>query len=76
MKKILEIWWKKGSKVFSIINYKRAWKRVGNKPRLDLYTNGAKRKNGDTCFDCNFIIGYTIISYTNFDLQRGKKNDR
>lgn len=70
MKTIFERWWKHDTKCFSIRNYKKSWKEVGNKPRLSFHTNGAKRKNGDTCFDCSLIIGYTIISYTNFDLQK------
>ena len=71
MKEIFEKWW--GNKVFSITNYKKSWKENGNKPRLALHHNGAKRKNGDTCFDISLIVGYTVFSYTNFDLQNKTK---
>lgn len=70
MKVIFEKWWKKNTKCFSIINYKKAWKENGNKPRLCFHSNGGKNKNGDRCYDCSFIIGYTIICYTNFNLQK------
>ena len=67
MKKIIEFWWKNSTKVFQITNYRKAWKEYGNKPRLFIHSNGAKRKNGDKCFDISLIIGYTILNYTNFD---------
>jgi hypothetical protein len=69
MKKIFEHWWDNGNKVFQITNYKNAWKEVGNKPRLLLHENGGRRRNGDSCFDISLIVGYTIINYTNFNLQ-------
>lgn len=70
MKKIINIWWKHGTKNFSITNYKKAWKENGIKPKLYAHTNGGKRKNGDRCYDASLIIGYTIFNYTNFSLQR------
>lgn len=73
MKEIFEKWWARGTKVFSITNYKKAWKENGNKPRLYLHHNGAKRKNGDTCFDISLIVGYTIFNYVNWDLQNKTK---
>lgn len=73
MKVIFERWWKKGTKYFGILNYKKSWKEVGNKPRFSFHTNGAKRRNGDKCFDCSLTIGYTVITYTNFNLQGNKK---
>lgn len=69
MKKIFERWWDNGNKAFQITNYRNAWKEVGNKPRLLLHSNGAKKKNGDKCLDISLIVGYTIINYTNFNLQ-------
>ena len=68
MKCIYEKWWDNENKVFQITNYKKAWKEVGNKPMFKLTTNGANKRNGDTCLDINLVIGYTIISYTNFNL--------
>ena len=70
MKKIVEFWWQKGNKCFQITNYRKAWKENGNKPRLCIHHNSAKRSKGDTCFDISLIIGYTVINYTNFNLQR------
>lgn len=70
MKKIFEKWWDNDTKYCSIINYKLAWKAVGNKPRLHIHHNGGKRKNGDKCFDVSLIVGYVIFNYTNFDLQK------
>ena len=71
MKIIFEKWWDKNTKVFAIINYKKSWKVNGNKPRIGIHTNGAKRKNGDRCFDLTVCIRYTIFTYTNFELQKG-----
>lgn len=71
METIFEKWWKKGTKVFQITNYKKSWKEVGNKPRLCLHENGGRKKKGDNCFDISLIIGYTIFNYTNFNLQGG-----
>lgn len=70
MKKIFEFWWKNNTKVFQITNYKKAWKNNGVKPKLCIHHNGAKRKNGDKCFDISLIAGFTVFNYTNFDLQR------
>lgn len=72
MKKIFEKWWAKDTKVFSIINYKKAWKENGNKPRITIFENGGRRKNGDVCFDLHLIIGYTIFNYCNYALPRKK----
>lgn len=76
MKKIFEKWWNKNTKCFSIISFKKSWKENGNKPRIYFHHNGAKKKNGDTCFDVNLIIGYTIFNYTNFDLQKNSLKNR
>ena len=68
MKMLFEKWWDNDSKCLAIRNYKKAWKVNGNKPMLKFWTNGAKKLNPeDTCLDVNLIIGYTIISYTNFN---------
>ena len=70
MKIIYEKWWDRDTKVFSIINYKDAWKQNGNKPRLKMFENGGRRKNGDKCFDIHLIIRYTIFNYCNYDLSK------
>ncbi len=70
MKIIYEKWWDRDTKVFSVINYKDAWKQNGNKPRLKIFENGGRRKNGDKCFDIHLIIGYTIFNYCNYDLNK------
>ena len=68
MKKIFEKWWDNESKYFGILNYKKSWKENGNKPRIDFYTNGAKKRNPkDTCLDVHLIVGYTIFNYTDFN---------
>ena len=76
MKIIFERWWKNGTKYFGILNYKKYW----IKPQFSFRTNGAKKRKGDKCFDCTLTIGYTVITYTNFNLQgrrvsNGKKKD-
>ena len=72
----IDKWFSQGNKNFSIINYKNAWKEVGNKPRLEFRTNRAKKRNGDKCLDVTLTIGYTVINYTNFDLQGDVKNGK
>lgn len=69
MKVLFENWWDKGDKCFHIINYKKSWKEAGNPPILRFRTNGAKKRNGDTCLDVHLEIGYTVINYTNWNLQ-------
>lgn len=69
---IFEKWWAKGTKCFSIRNYKKFWKENGNKPRISFHSNGGKKKNGDKCLDVNLTVGYTIFNYTNFDLQNSQ----
>lgn len=76
MKKIFEKWWDKSTKSFSIINYKKSWKEIGNKPRISFHHNHGKMINGDNCFDATLIIGYTILNYTNWDLQKRRKQRR
>jgi hypothetical protein len=71
MKTIFQKWWENDNKQFSIINYKRPWREVGNKPRLDFFTNGAI-KGADSCLDVHLIIGYTFFNYTNFNFS-GKR---
>lgn len=68
-KKIFEKWWDNDGKCFQILNYREPWKENGNKPRITLYENGGRKRNGDRCFDITLIIGYTIFNYCNFNLQ-------
>ncbi len=68
MKVIYKKWFGNTSRVFSIINYKDSWKKNGNKPRIEFFENGGRRKNGDKCFDVHLIIGYTIFNYCNYNL--------
>lgn len=70
MKKLIDFWWDKSNKNFSAINYKKAWKENNNKPCIRLSSNGGKRKNNNSCFDGELVIGYIIFNYTNFNLQR------
>lgn len=66
---IFEKWWNKGNKLFQIRNYKKSWKEVGNPPMFKFRTNGANKKNGNTCLDVQLYIGYMIFNYINFNLQ-------
>lgn len=66
---ILNKYWDNDTKNFRICNYRNIWQT----PNLYFGSNGAKRKNGDKCLDIKLIIGYTVINYTNFDLQRNNK---
>lgn len=70
MKTLFEKWWRNDTRCFQITNYKSDWKENGNKPRLYLFENGGRKKNGDIVFDISLIIGYTIFNYTDWDLQR------
>ncbi len=65
----LDIWWAKGTKNISLINYKEPWMKNGNPPMWKIRTNGAKRKNGDSCFNLYIQLGYLVFNYTNFNLQ-------
>jgi len=64
---IFEIWWHKHSKVICLCYYE--W----GEPDFWIHSNGAKRKNGDRCFDFNIHFGKLAFWYTNFDLQREVK---
>jgi len=69
MKKIFNISFGNGNKYFSITNYKKDWIENGNTKVFGFRTNGAKKKNGDSCLDVHLNIGYTVFNYTNFNLQ-------
>ena len=66
-------WWNHDLKHISLLDYTQPWKENGNKPMFCIRTNGAKKKNGDTCFDFFIHFGYLIFNYTNFDLQGNKE---
>lgn len=63
------------NKVISLIDYRVPWKKNGNKPRITIFENGGRRKNGDKCFDLHIIIGYLVFNYCNYDLQKGVENE-
>lgn len=71
MKKIFNKWFDRGNKNLCVISYKGDW----DKPQFCIRTNGARRKNGDSCFDFFIQLFYLDINYTNFDLQ-GKCNGK
>lgn len=73
MKTLFEKWWDNDRKVFSITNYKKAWKENGNKPRITMFENGGRKRKGDNCFDFHLIIGYTIFNYCHYDMQNKSK---
>lgn len=68
MKVIYEKWWNHGNKVFSIINYKDSWEKNGIEPRIELFTNGARKRKGDKCFDLHLTIRYTVFNYCNYNM--------
>ena len=70
--KIFEKWWRNSTRCFSIFNYRKSWKKAGIRPKACFHTNGGKRENSDRYFDASLILGYTIFSYTNYDLQGTK----
>lgn len=72
-KVIFQKWFCNGTKVIALYDYKNPWKENGNKPRIKIYDNGARRKKGDRCFDFHIIIGYLIFNYCNYDLQKSYK---
>ncbi len=43
--------------------------------RISTHYNGAK-KGIDSCYDRTWIIGYLIISYTNWNYAESKRNKR
>ena len=75
MKVIIDKWWDHDFKHFGVINYRKSWRENGNKPRIDFWTNGAKRGK-HRCLDVTLIIGYTIFNYSNFDYSREHKKKR
>lgn len=75
MKILFEKWWDNGSKVFQIINYKESWEKNGNKPRVNFFENGGRKRNGDNCLDIHLIIGYTIFNYCNYALNKRRVAD-
>lgn len=71
MKKIIDKWWDKGNKNFSIISYYHCW----NKPIFKYFTNGA-RKGIDNCQDITLHLGFLSINYTNFNYKEAETNDK
>ena len=71
--KLFSHWHK--SKVWELINYKKAWKENGIKPQFRIKTNGASKKKGDTCFSFTITFGYLLFNYINYNLQ-GRKWDK
>lgn len=69
-------WWKRNTKHIGLYNYKVPWKEIGQKPIWRIRTNGASRKNGDTCFDLTIFLGYIVFNYTNWDWQKVRKYER
>lgn len=59
-------WWKRDTKYIGLHNYKAPWKENGIKPTWRIRTNGASRKNGDTCFDLTIFLGYIVFNYSNY----------
>jgi hypothetical protein len=58
------------SKCISVSWLRKPWIQNGNKPRICTHYNGAV-KGVDSCYDRSWIIGYLIISYTNWNYSKG-----
>jgi hypothetical protein len=69
MKIIFQKWFNKNNKQISLISYKDSWSQNGTGRIYRIRNNGAKRKNGDKCFDFYIECGYLVFNYTNFNLQ-------
>ena len=68
---LFQKWWDKGNKQFSIHCYYSSWSKNGTGMRWGYRTNGAKKSNPrDTCLDVYLELGYIVINYTNFALQK------
>ena len=74
MKVIFEKWWDHDTKCFEILSYRDAWSTNGNGRQFFINDNGGRRRKGSRCFDLTIAIGYIVIMYTNFDLQRTMRN--
>lgn len=68
-------WFDNSEKSISFNWVRKGWKEVGNKPRITFHENGGRKKNGDKCFDCTLCIGYLLLSYTNWNIQK-KRGER
>lgn len=73
MKEIIVKTWDNGNKWLGVYDYKKPWKKNKIKPAFKIGTNGARRSKGDTCLDCHIILGYLVINYTDFNLQRRRR---
>jgi len=69
MKIIFQKWWNYGNKQVSLISYRKSWSTNGTGRIWRVRSNGAKKKNGDTCLDFFIEAGYLVFNYTNFNLQ-------
>lgn len=70
MKEYINLSWDKGNKYFSIINYKKEWKKNLNKPMFGIKTNGTRKKSKNTCFDFFIYLGYIVINYTDYNYNK------
>lgn len=73
---ILNLRWGNGCKYFSMTNYRKPWKKEGNKPTIKLQHNGARRGVAeDSCLDVTLILGYLVINYTNFNYNHKERRE-
>jgi hypothetical protein len=67
MKDPLFQWWNKNTdKQLSIRWMRPWWSKNGVGQIWRIRTNGANKKNKDTCLDVHIELGYLVINYTNF----------
>ena len=46
--------------------HRKIWKRNKIRPMYKITNNGAKKSNGDSCFDTSLYLGYAVFGYTNW----------
>lgn len=68
----IEIWWKYGARYLQVRNMARVWRAVGKRPAWVCRTNGGRAEDA-VCFERHLVIGYLVITYINFDVQKVKR---
>ncbi len=55
---------------FNISWTRKAWRKNNIAPQWGYRDNGFNKNNGDTCSDQTISLGYLILNYINWDLQK------
>lgn len=71
---LFQKWWDNNTKQLSIRWEYSSWSKNGTGMIWRFRTNGAKKSNPeDTCLDVFLELGYLVINYTNFNLQKNSR---